>query len=877
LNAKLRWLAPEVVQTSAMDCGPAALKCLLEGLGVHVAYGRLREACHTDVDGTSIDTLEDVARGLGLEAEQILVPVDHALRPESETLPAIAVVTLPSGATHFVVIYRRHGRWVQLMDPARGRRWMRVEEVARELYVHAATVPQTVYREHAATAEMTAPLGARMADLGVGPAARASLLARALASESPWPIAGLDAAIRLAATLEKSGGLSRGAAAERLIGALAERAGEGPGVIPERMWTVRPAPPDDDGAPCVTIRGAVLVRARRMVSAPTDVERSEALVRALGEPPPRPARELLRMLRADGALAPSMLVIASAIAALGTIVEAMLLRGMLDMGELLPLREHRIAFAITLVVLVATIAGLELPLGALVQALGRRLEARLRIAFQTKIPRLPDRFFQSRLTSDMAQRSHALAMLHRVPRLAVGLLGSMLGMIATVIGIAWLDPRGAPLAAGAAVVAIAVPLAFVPMLGERDMRVQTHLGALARYYLDALLGITALRAHAAERPLRREHDGQLVEWTQAARSTLRVAVGVDAVVALVGVGLAVALVGGYFARGGALGGSLLVTYWALSIPVLGEQIALAARAYPRVRNTVLRLLEPLDAPEDRVPDVATACRPGAVSLELREVDVVAGGHAVLRSVDLVVPAGQHVAIVGASGAGKSSLVALFLGFHRAIRGEVRVDGAVLDADGLAALRPHVAWIDPSVQLWNRSLLENVRYGAEDPTLAPGDVLEDAELLPVLERLPDGLGTILGEGGGLLSGGEGQRVRTGRAFARSAVRLALLDEPFRGLDRDTRRSMTATARRLFAKATMLAVSHDVRDTDGFDRVLVVDEGRIVEDGAPRELLVDAGSRYRRLYDADQARSEKLWGNPVFRRIQVARGRIDEVLP
>ena len=74
-----RFVVPEVVQTSAMDCGPAALKCLLEGFGISVGYGRLREACQTDVDGTSIDTLEAIAVQLGLEAEQVMLPVDHLL------------------------------------------------------------------------------------------------------------------------------------------------------------------------------------------------------------------------------------------------------------------------------------------------------------------------------------------------------------------------------------------------------------------------------------------------------------------------------------------------------------------------------------------------------------------------------------------------------------------------------------------------------------------------------------------------------------------------------------------------------------------------------------------------------------------------------
>src|SRR5580658_3443713 len=92
-----RLIVPEVVQTSAMDCGPAALKCLLEGFGISVSYGRLREACQTDVDGTSIDTLEEIAGQLGLDAEQVMIPVDHVLIDEAGAPPAIVIVRAPSG------------------------------------------------------------------------------------------------------------------------------------------------------------------------------------------------------------------------------------------------------------------------------------------------------------------------------------------------------------------------------------------------------------------------------------------------------------------------------------------------------------------------------------------------------------------------------------------------------------------------------------------------------------------------------------------------------------------------------------------------------------------------------------------------------------
>src|SRR3954471_7560143 len=118
LHRPRRLLAPEIVQTSAMDCGPAALKCLIDGFGGSISYGRLREACQTDVDGTSIDTLEEVAVTLGLDTEQVLLPEDHLLHEEAAALPALAVVQLPGGVTHFLVIWRAVGPLLQVMDPA---------------------------------------------------------------------------------------------------------------------------------------------------------------------------------------------------------------------------------------------------------------------------------------------------------------------------------------------------------------------------------------------------------------------------------------------------------------------------------------------------------------------------------------------------------------------------------------------------------------------------------------------------------------------------------------------------------------------------------------------------------------------------------------
>src|ERR1700733_8420015 len=167
MTKRTRLIVPEVVQTSNMDCGPAALKSLLEGFGIPVNYGRLREACKTGVDGTSFDTIEEDANQLGLRTEQIMLPSDHVLIEEARALPAIAVVVLPSGVTHFVIVWRRFGRFVELMDPAVGRRWVSAARFQSDLYPHQQTVAADDWREYAGSGDFLAPLRHRLHLLGI--------------------------------------------------------------------------------------------------------------------------------------------------------------------------------------------------------------------------------------------------------------------------------------------------------------------------------------------------------------------------------------------------------------------------------------------------------------------------------------------------------------------------------------------------------------------------------------------------------------------------------------------------------------------------------------------------------------------------------------
>jgi ABC-type multidrug transport system fused ATPase/permease subunit len=257
------------------------------------------------------------------------------------------------------------------------------------------------------------------------------------------------------------------------------------------------------------------------------------------------------------------------------------------------------------------------------------------------------------------------------------------------------------------------------------------------------------------------------------------------------------------------------------------------------------------------------------------VSVTAAGHTLLNGIDLQVQPGEQVAVVGASGAGKSTLLGLFLGWHHAAAGSIEVDGRPLDADGLDALRRETVWVDPSVHLWNRTLLDNLLYGTETASpAAVGGTLAASELHPVLERLPEGLQTPLGDGGGLLSGGEGQRVRLGRGMLRDPARLLLLDEPFRGLDREQRTRLLATVRERWRGATLVCVTHDLAQTADFDRVVVLEGGRVVEDGPPAALRRSPGSRYQALLQAECDARAAVWQNPAWRRLRLVGGRLAE---
>ena len=875
---------PEVVQTSAMDCGPAALAALLNGCGIDVSYPRLREACQTDVDGTSIDTLEELAQRYGLDAEQVMLPIDFLLDARNCNLPCIAVVTLPNGLTHFVVIWRARFGGFEVMDPARGRCWMRRRELAAMLYRHELEVDAGAWLQYTCSDDFVAALGGALDDLAVRGAAAERFTD--MLRDGDWRrVATLDAAVRMCRSLDRAARV-RGPDAVALI----EHALERPEIIPSHHFQVVG---DEAHAAPTTVQilgdevggGAVQAEEARGVGAAAAIDAAAPLslrgavvlkirgVDATAEPTEPVIRKTLggfrvdvvprmwRMLREFGFdhLGARVAAIAMTMGVL-TVVEALVFRYLLGFQ---PPTEPWTYALVLIAVLLPSAGALACGIGQtrFGQVLGRQLETRLRTALLHKLPRIRDDYFASRLISDLAERGHAITQLRDAPAIAIALLVDLARVAMLLVGLAWIVPSQWWIVALAGAFALAAPFAMFGLLAERELRARTHLGALSNLYLDALRGTEPIWTHGAARPLELEHDTLLLRWVRAATQLRRAATAFETLQVIVLGACGVALVLHAIERALPQGTVLLVAYWALFVPMLSRGLLVNLKQLPAMHNVVRRVLEILDAPEETsdAPPTSAQRRDG-VRIELDSVSVVRGAQRVLADLDVSIGAGERVAIVGESGSGKSSFLGALSGWHTISEGRIAIDGETADAARIQALRQESAMVDPETYLWNREIYQNVSYGAAPD--APADLdtaLAASEFVVDLEKMADGLATQIGENGSRLSGGEAQRLRIARALTRRDARLVLLDEPFAGMDSEQRERMRRHVVERWPAATLLWVSHHVRETTAFARVLVFEHGRIVEDGAPEALLAQS-SRYAAMIAAEDALHARLHAAP-----------------
>jgi len=276
------------------------------------------------------------------------------------------------------------------------------------------------------------------------------------------------------------------------------------------------------------------------------------------------------------------------------------------------------------------------------------------------------------------------------------------------------------------------------------------------------------------------------------------------------------------------------------------EVATVLDLYQRGRASAGRILRLLDEPVTVPAGTAALERPVRGAVELAGVRAGYGeGPPVLHGIDMVIPAGETHAVVGATGSGKSTLLRLVLRFDDPREGSVRLDGRDVRELDWDSLRGSMGYVAQDVYIFSGSVADNIAYGRPDATREEvREAAVAAAAADFIEALPDGFDSLLGERGVNLSGGQRQRIALARALLRDPAVL-VLDEATSAVDNETEAAIQASLRRATLDRTAIVVAHRLSTVRHAHRIWVLDAGRVVEAGTHEELL-DAGGSYASLW-------------------------------
>jgi ATP-binding cassette subfamily B protein len=474
--------------------------------------------------------------------------------------------------------------------------------------------------------------------------------------------------------------------------------------------------------------------------------------------------------------------------------------------------------------------------------LGERVVADVRAAVFAHLAILGPAFFErthsgeimSRLAADTTQvKAAAGTALSQLVRNAIMLAGAAAMMVVT-------SPRLSLL------VLAAIPLIVLPLVayGRAVRRLsraaQDTLADATAYAADNLAAVRTMQASTHEPTVVARYGMAVERAFAAARARLGARAGLTALVISLVVCSVVGVLwygAGMVVRGELTGGALgqFVIYALFAGGALAELSEVWGEAQ-QAAGAAERLAELLAVrPEIASPAVPTPLpepAEGRISVDrVRFTYPARPDIAALDGLSLAVAPGETVAVVGPSGAGKSTLFALLLRFFDPQAGRILVDGVPLPEADLARLRRRLALVPQDVALFADTIAENIRYGA------PGSTQEEVERAAALANadafihaLPEGYATRLGERGVTLSGGQRQRIAIARAILRDAP-ILLLDEATSALDAESEAAVQAALERVMRGRTTLVIAHRLATVQKADRIVVMDRGRIVEEGTP----------------------------------------------
>jgi ATP-binding cassette subfamily B protein len=424
--------------------------------------------------------------------------------------------------------------------------------------------------------------------------------------------------------------------------------------------------------------------------------------------------------------------------------------------------------------------------------------------------------------------------------------------IATVAAIALIGTVSLPMSAGLIVIAGAMVVAMFH-LAARGKPLHDEFAdkaaAVDGEMVDVINNMPLVRAFCG---LRFEHDrfdatvnreltarGRSLRYLEKLRLT-HAAITVALTIAL----LAWAVV--LWQRGQATTGDVvLVCTLGLSILNATRDLAVAlvdvTQHVARLTEAIATLLLPHELRDH--PEAEPLIKAGAAIFFNKVSFRYPGGLQVFDKFSLRLNAGQRVGLVGASGGGKSTLFVLLQRFYDVNQGHISIDGQNISRVTQESLREAISVVPQDISLFHRSIMENIRYGR--PTATDDEVLRAAiaARCDFVETLPEGLATMVGDRGVKLSGGQRQRIAIARAFLKDAP-ILLLDEATAALDSESEEAIREALGRLMRGRTVIAIAHRLATLRNFDRVVMLQAGRIIEDGPP-DILMQGRGPYREL--------------------------------
>lgn len=491
----------------------------------------------------------------------------------------------------------------------------------------------------------------------------------------------------------------------------------------------------------------------------------------------------------------------------------------------------------------------------LVSWIGERLAADLRHqVFNHLLSLEPEYFFrngageiQSRLTADTSVLQSLFgSSLSMALRNLLSLVGAVILLLITS---PWLT----------LMVLLGIPLAVVPVLwfGRRVRRLsrssQDQVAELGSYAGEALKGIETVQSCSHETEDRRLYGERVEEAFVVARARIfqrALLTGFALLVAFTAVGI-ILWQGGHDVLSGRMSHGELISFVFYALVAAGAVAALAevAGEVQRAIGAAERLLELLAAkPRIAAPEQPqTLPQPVQGELSFRQVTFAYPSRLeqpALSDLTLNIRSGERVALVGPSGAGKSSLLKLLLRFYDPDEGQLLLDGVPLQQLDPIELRRCMALVAQEPVLFTGTAEENIRYGcpgADDQAVL--NAAREAQAMDFIERLPQGMQTWLGPGGVQLSGGQRQRMAIARALLRDP-RVLLLDEATSALDAASEALVQQALDRLMQGRTSLVIAHRLATVISADRILLLDQGRLIASGTHAELL-ESSPLYRQL--------------------------------